>query len=194
MVDRKRIENLHKKYAKSERHFQRIFVHCQVVEEIAISAARKSGADVDYDLLSTAALLHDIGSYMLMDEDGNIDHTYYQLHAIFSAVIAEEEGFSGQVSETIKTHQNLGTTYQEFLELGWAAPEKDYEPKSEEAKILSFADRFHSKEPVFRESSQVREHLQSRFPAQVERFDAWLKKYGEPDIDNLSKKYGHRVA
>ena len=141
------IERLHRKYAPNDETFQLVYGHCQVVAEIALWCADNltEQVDIDRDLLRAAALLHDIATYGLLGADS----AYYTQHAILGAALLSEEGLDSQMTDIVKTHVLLGLSRQEIQEQGWHLPDRDYFPTSIEGEILCYADRFHSKRPVF---------------------------------------------
>lgn len=101
-------------------------------------------------MLASAALLHDIGTYVLFDDNGKVgNERLYPLHAILSAKIIADEGIDSRVASLVETHILLGLSKQEIIEKPWPLPARDYIPSSVEGELLCYADRFHSKRPTF---------------------------------------------
>ncbi len=191
-----KIEKLHRKYAKNEILFNLVYEHCQVVTEIAIWCAENIDEPVDLDLLKTSCLLHDIGSYGFLND--SFDRKYYVQHAILGSKILEAEGYSEELCSIVETHVVLGLTKDEIEENGMKLPLKDYTPKTIEARILCYADRFHTKDagtlkPVFNSFEYYRKKLKSGLPKQEQKFIDWSEEFGIPDIENLAKKYDHHI-
>ncbi len=186
-------KDLHKKYASSEKHFELCWRHCEIVAEIALSSADKKGLDVDKELLEAACLLHDVGSYMLMDEDANISG-YYNLHAIFGSKILEEEGIDDRILKAVERHVQLGMTAEDYRKSGWKNPYKDYIPVTYVERLVNYADRFHSKVPVFNSYETICKKLEKHTPHKVEVFDDYIEEFGMPDLLALSKSYGHPIS
>lgn len=190
------IEELHRKYAPNDKVYKLVYGHCQIVNEIAQWCAGNitDKAQIDTDLLQEAALLHDIGTYILFDEEGKIPRgRLYPLHAILSAKIIADEGVDAQVAQLVETHILLGLSKQEILDKPWPLPARDYIPQSVEGELLCYADRFHSKKPVFNAYGGFLDRLKQELPAQASKFEVWSQRFGIPDVDALAKKYNQPI-
>ena len=191
-----RIEELHRKYAPNEKVYQLVYGHCQVVNEIGQWCAANIGdsEQVDIDLLANAALLHDIGTYILFDAEGNVaNEKLYPLHAILGAKIVADEGLDPRVAEIIETHVLLGLSKQEILARPWSLPARDYIPQTIEGELLCYADRFHSKKPIFNAYEAFLKRLMEDLPTQAERFEEWSNRFGVPNVEALARKYRQPV-
>jgi uncharacterized protein len=192
MITIQRIEELHRKYAPNDQVYELVYGHCQIVNEIAQwCVGNISGTEnVDTELLATAALLHDIGTYILFNEGGRVENKrLYPLHAILSAKIIADEGIDTNVASLVETHILLGLSKQEIIEKPWPLPARDYIPKSIEGELLCYADRFHSKKPTFNAYDNFLARLKEDLPQQAVKFEEWSKRFGLPDIKTLAKKY-----
>lgn len=192
MLTTQQIEALHRKYAPNDEIYELVYGHCQVVNEIAQWCVGNIGdtQEIDTDLLKTAALLHDIGTYPLFIGVGKVaQQRLYPLHAILSAKIIADEGIDKRVAQIVETHILLGLSKQEILDKPWPLPARDYIPESIEGELLCYADRFHSKQPVFNSYETFLEGLKQDLPIQAARFEAWAQKFGIPDISSLADKY-----
>lgn len=184
------IEQLHRKYAPNDKLYDLVYRHCQVVAEIALWCADNIDDEVDKPLLNAAALLHDIGTYVFYDDEGNnLNDRLYPQHAMLGAKLIEDEGLPKQISDVVLTHVLLGLTKQEIIDKPWPLPARDYEPKTIEGQLLCYADRFHSKHPTFNSYDTFLKQLRSGLPLQAEKFEKWSKRFGLPDIDTFAKKY-----
>ncbi len=190
-----RIKQLHQKYAPNEVDFAAVFDHCQVVTEIAMWCADRVSDKVDTEMLETAALLHDIGSYPFLAawEVRDNYRTYYPQHAMLGSKIVLDEGYDASVASIIETHVLMGLTSEEIKQAGMSLPYRDYVPSSIEGDILCYADRFHSKKPVFNSFDSFYKRLSDGLPAQARKFKELSEKFGIPDIEALAKKYGHPI-
>jgi uncharacterized protein len=192
MITTQRVEELHRKYAPNDRVYELVYGHCQVVNEIAQWCAEniRGKENVDIELLTTAALLHDIGTYISFNEEGKIENKrLYPLHAILSAKIIADEGIDANVASIVETHVLLGLSKQEIIEQPWPLPARDYTPSSIEGELLCCADRFHSKKPTFNSYNAFLTRLQVRMPPQAAKLEEWAKRVGVPDIEALAEKY-----
>ncbi len=104
----------------------RVIDHCVAVAEFAGELARRH--DADYDLVTTAALLHDIGRAKTHGID----------HAVVGAEIARNFGLDEKIAKIIERHVGAGIPADEARKLG--LPKKDYVPKTLEEKIVAHAD------------------------------------------------------
>jgi uncharacterized protein len=190
------IERLHHKYAPNDKVYNLVYGHCQIVCEIALWCVDniKDETTVDVPLLRAAALLHDIGTYILFDDEGKVaNNRMYPQHAILGAKIVADEGIDMRISKIIETHVLLGLTKQEIIDNPWILPARDYEPDTIEGELLCYADRFHSKHPAFNAYDTFLQGLKKSLPLQAAKFEAWSKRFGIPDIDALAKKYNQTV-
>ena len=190
------IERLHRKYAPNDKVFNLVYEHCQIVSEIALWCSDNISDEivVNKQLLQTAALLHDIGTYVFFDEDGHVSNErLYPQHAILGSKILEDEGLDKQVYDMVATHILLGLTKQEIIDTPWYLPEHDYEPKTIEGELLCYADRYHSKRPSFNAFDTFLDRLKRSLPLQAAKFELWSKRFGIPDIDLLANKYEQSV-
>ncbi|MCA9332804.1 HD domain-containing protein [Candidatus Saccharibacteria bacterium] len=186
---------LHKKYAPSEEDFNLVYEHCSVVAEIALWCAGNTHEPVDRELLRTAALLHDIGSHPFLAA-WSVNESYsriYPQHAMMGAKLLAEEGLDPNICSIIETHPLLGVSKEEIIENKTAMPARDFIPQTIEGRLLCYADRFHSKKPIFSKYDTYLENLKQKFPKQAVKFEAWAKEFGIPDIELLAKKYGHPI-
>jgi uncharacterized protein len=195
-MNKEEIERMHHKYAPNDKVYNLVYGHCQIVCEIASWCADniKDETKVDLDLLQSAALLHDIGTYILFDDEGSVaNNRMYPQHAILGAKIVADEGIDIRISRIIETHVLLGLTKQEIIDTPWILPARDYEPDTIEGQLLCYADRFHSKHPTFNAYGSFLEGLKKSLPLQAAKFEVWSKRFGIPDIDALAKTYKQSV-
>ncbi len=191
---RKDIERYHKKYAPNQKVFDLVYGHCQIVAEIALWCSGNLNIKIDNNLLETAALLHDVGSYAFFNEAGqNINSRLYPQHAILGAKILEDEGVNQTISSIVATHVLLGLSKQEIIDKPWYLPEHDYQPKTIEGELLCYADCFHSKHPVFNSYQTYLNGLRQNLPTQGDKFELWSKRFGIPDINSLANQYEQSI-
>lgn len=189
------IERLHHKYAPNQRVYDLVYGHCQVVAEIALWCTRNVTDDnVDKQLLETAALLHDVGSYAFFNDQGEgVNDRLYPQHAILGARILADEGVDESVTDIIATHVLLGLSKAEIVSKPWPLPERSYEPQSIEGQLLCYADRFHSKHPTFNAFDTFLDKLKQNLPLQAEKFELWSSRFGVPDIPAMAERYNQPI-
>ncbi|KJU85220.1 metal dependent phosphohydrolase [Candidatus Magnetobacterium bavaricum] len=103
--------------------------HCIKVAEKAIEVARRTGADVDMDIVTRGALLHDLGKAK----------THEIEHGKIGAQLGAELGLPTAITDIMEKHIRGGLTPDEARELG--LPDKDYSLKTLEERIVIYADR-----------------------------------------------------
>jgi len=111
---------------------EKVIIHCEAVKELALETASilsERGLKIDFALVESGALLHDIGR--------SKTHTVH--HAVFGAEIAKSAGLPESVVSIIKRHVGGGITATEAEELGW--PTDVYVPITLEEKVVSYADK-----------------------------------------------------
>jgi len=196
MLNDTEIQELHRKYAPNDAVFNLVFTHCRIVCEIAEWCVTQNQLQVDGALLRNACLLHDIGTYVLFNEQGEvINHRMYPQHAIVGAKIVLDEGIDHRVADAIETHVLMGLTKLEIESTSrpWPLPSRDYEPQSIEGELLCYADRFHSKHPVFNQYQTFLANLERELPEQAKKFKQAAHRFGIPDITAMAEAYGHPV-
>jgi len=197
--DTETIIALHKRYAGFAKAdlFDLVFTHCQIVCEIALQCADTVNEPVDRKVLRAAALLHDIGSYPFFDDQGHTDgYGYYPMHALLGARLIADEGFDLRIAEAVENHLLLGLSKQEIATdtaRVWPLPRRDYIPKTIEAEIICYADRFHSKQPIFNGYENFLERLEADMPEQAAKFITDAKRFGVPDVAALAQKYNQKI-
>jgi len=105
---------------------ERVIDHCIAVAELAGELAKRHNAD--YDLVTTAALLHDIGRAKTHGVD----------HAVVGAEIARDLDLDEKIVRIIERHIGAGIPADEAQKLG--LPKKDYVPETLEEKVVAHAD------------------------------------------------------
>ncbi|MDQ2756366.1 MAG: HD domain-containing protein [Actinomycetota bacterium] len=193
------VRALHTRYAPSEQVLDLVLTHGHVVADIADWCAGRVEEPVDRTLLRAACLLHDIGTYVLYLEDGSIPSPRsYPLHALVGARLLADEGLPEPLWQAVETHVLMGLSRAEIVgEDGvsaWMLPHRDYLPRTVEAEILCYADRFHSKTPQLNDPQRFAAGLERRAPTQARRFRAAIERFGVPDLEALAAAYGHPVV
>lgn len=181
---------LHRRYCQNEEMLELVFTHCKIVADIAVWAVRENSIELDVDILKTICLLHDIGSYSFMHDSYN--RNVYAQHAMLGSKILQNEGFDSLVYSAVETHVLMGVSAEDIRASGMYLPAKDFIPETIYGQLLCFADRFHSKQPVFNSREYFEEKI-SKLPNQKQKFLAAVERFGEPDLAALAKKYGHSI-
>ena len=103
--------------------------HSIKVAEKALEIARRTGADLDLELVARGALFHDLGK----------TRTHDIPHGQVGAELGRELGLPEEICAVMEKHIRGGLTPAEALEL--ALPVKDYTLHRLEERIIIYADR-----------------------------------------------------
>jgi uncharacterized protein len=195
------IEALHRKYASSPQVFATVYQHCQIIADIAgqlIAAAAAAGRllPVNAGLVRVGALLHDIGAYEVTDAAGHDrpDRPYIT-HGVRGEAILRQENLPEALCQIASHHTGVGITRQQIIAQKLPLPPADYLATTNEEALIMLADKFHSKSnpPHFNAPETYRQHV-SQFGAEnAVKFDQLITRFGMPNLELLSQKYGHPI-
>jgi uncharacterized protein len=103
--------------------------HCAKVAEKALEIARRTGVDLDLELVGRGALFHDLGKAQ----------THAIEHGKIGAELGARLGLTQPILDIMEKHIRGGLTPDEAKELG--LPVKDYTLRTLEERIVIYADR-----------------------------------------------------
>jgi len=131
--------------SKSEEVFEIVLRHSLEVLEKSVEIIKKKGLydRVDFDLIISGAILHDIGTLGFL-EDKNMRG--YIRHGIMGAEILRKSGLEKEAL-IAERHTGSGLSKTEIIKNDWPLPHEDFLPLSLEEKIICYADKFSSKMP-----------------------------------------------
>jgi uncharacterized protein len=186
------IESLHKKYAASDKSFDLIFIHCQIIADIADQLITANHLIVDRELVKVGCLLHDIGVYPILNEEGKRrEGMHYITHGSRGEAILREEGYPEIIWRMASHHTGVGLTRKDIEDNNLPLPDQDFLAETEEERLVMYADKFHSKSPHphFNSYEQYKQIVESFGEGKAKLFEAMAQDFGIPDIQALSKKY-----
>lgn len=186
---------LHKKYAPSKAAFDSVWGHSQIVRRIALQVVARHHL-IDKDLVSTGALLHDIGVYELYEGDELSESRAYITHGLLGYKLLRAEGLDEAICRFALLHTGVGITTEDIKNQKLPLPLRDYLAETDEERIVMYADKFHSKTdpPVFNSANWYRSHLQDKLGVhKVNLFDEMVQEFGEPNLKPLMATYGHAI-
>lgn len=173
-------ELIEKFYPAEPRLRQLLFTHSRCVADKALMIAGKmiknnSNLTLDLQFIEEAAMLHDIG---IQNCDAKGIYCYgtlpYICHGVEGSRILAEEGLLRHAL-VCERHTGSGLTAEEIEDECLPLPCRDMLPLSLEEKIICYADKFYSKNPVSLTSekniSQIRNSLKKFGEAPLRRFD-----------------------
>jgi uncharacterized protein len=191
----RQIRALHERYAPTTAAFERVYVHCEIVCRIAEQLMESLGDTVDIELVRAGCLLHDIGAYPLFDSGGNLPEATYIRHGVIGHELLRELGYPQWLCRFCSCHTGVGLSRTDVKRQRLPLPVRDYLARSDEERLVMYADKFHSKTvpPAFVTASAYASAV-GRFGAdKVSRFAGLRQRFGEPDLAPLAREYGHPV-
>lgn len=187
---------LHKKYAPSDEVYDLVFMHSQIVLDIAMRLIEKNKLGVDAELVRIGALLHDIGVHPLFGTDGKLlPDVHYVSHGIEGEKILKNEGLPEEIWRFASHHTGVGLSAQDVLDQKLPLPPADYFADTDEELLIMYADKFHSKTtpPYFNSYEWYRKDVARFGPDKVVKLDQMAEKFGIPDLQPLSGKYSFAI-
>ncbi|WEV46922.1 HD domain-containing protein [Bifidobacterium sp. ESL0690] len=156
---------------------------------------------LDENLAVVGAMLHDIGTYLVLKHDGSdgeklqFDGPNYILHGLRGYDWLLSQGVDESIAQFARNHTGVGLTHEQVVAQGLPLPPADYVPMNLEQEVVMVADKYNSKSipPRFL-TAEAYARKARRFGADNER--QWLdlvKKYGVPDIPALAKKFDMKL-
>ena len=154
--------------------------HSLQVREKAFCILSDSGLSLDRELISTGALLHDIGIFRCHAPGicctGEAD---YMAHGIIGGEILRQYGREKGVdmepfARICERHTGSGLTEKEIIAGRLPLPPRDYLPETPEEKLICLADKFFSKSGRMEEKpfEAVRKSMARFGQEPLARFDA----------------------
>ncbi|MCO6558973.1 MAG: HD domain-containing protein [Bifidobacterium sp.] len=156
---------------------------------------------LDENLAVVGAMLHDIGTYLVLKHDGSdgeklqFDGPNYILHGLRGYDWLLSQGVDESIAQFARNHTGVGLTRDQVVAQGLPLPPADYVPMNLEQEVVMVADKYNSKSipPRFL-TAEAYARKARRFGSDNER--QWLdlvKKYGVPDIPALAKKFDMKL-
>jgi uncharacterized protein len=173
---------IRKYYADHPEAYRFVVEHAGMVAGKALEVAGRVGhLAPDLGFIEEAAILHDIGIFMIHAPHlGCHGDKPYICHGYLGRELLEKEGLKRHalVSER---HVGTGLTVRDIRENSFPLPERDMIPQSIEEQIICFADKFYSKdsEPLKEKPVPVVRGFIARYGEDKLRiFDDWLRVFG----------------
>ena len=191
------IESLHRKYASSNKVFDLIFTHCQIIADIAEQLISQNNLVVDRDLVKVGCLLHDIGVYPILDDAGNRrEGLHYITHGTRGEAILKDEGYPEEIWRMASHHTGVGLSKDDIKNQNLPLPEQDYLAETKEETLVMYADKFHSKSPIphFNSYESYKELVETFGEGKSKIFEQMAQDFGIPDLKLLSEKYDQPIG
>ena len=142
------LDIINKFYSDDDPAREILLLHSTQVRNKALFIARRLGKPVDFDLISTGAMIHDTGIRFCMAPGlGCYGADDYLLHGIIGAEKIRFLGLdeSEKLARICERHTGSGISASEIRKQQLPLPEKDFFPETAEEKIICLADKFFSK-------------------------------------------------
>lgn len=155
---------------------------------------------VDEYAVCIGALLHDIGTYKLLKEDGTsgtlrFDDPRYITHGLLGYNYLLKNSVSEDIAQFARNHTGVGLSREQVKSQNLPLPVDDYMPRTVEQEIVMVADKYNSKSvpPRFLTVESYRRKAARFGNANSLRWMSLVEKYGEPDVYALAEFFGLRV-
>lgn len=192
------IKALHQKYAKSNTDFELVYTHCQIIETITMQLLDANPiANIDRQLVHIGSLLHDIGAYDVLENGKFVAGVR---HGVIGEEILKREGYPESIWRFASHHTGIDLSEQDVIKQGLPIPAADYAPRTDEERIVMYADKFHSKSnppvesPYFCTVRWFHNYVQKFGSDKPERFNELVNFFGKPDLTPLSERFGHAIV
>jgi len=162
--------------------FQILSLHSQAVSNKAIEIAVRLGyPEIEIDFIREAAMLHDIGIfYTLAPDIGCTGDLPYICHGFKGHNLLLSEGLPKHAL-VCERHTGTGLTLSDIDKLDGLLPRRPMEPVSQAEKLITYCDKFFSKDPLhLNEERSVEAVLQDlvRFGREKGKiFEEWHRKF-----------------
>lgn len=157
---------------------------------------------IDEHLVVIGGLLHDIGTYFLLKQDGSdggplkFDGPNYVRHGLKGYEYLLNEGVDESIAQFARNHTGVGLTKEAVESQGLPLPPADYVPMNLEQEVVMVADKYNSKSipPKFL-TAEAYARKAARFGESNRR--EWLRlleRYGVLDVTPLAEQYHMRIV
>jgi len=178
------IKIIQKYYNSKLKTYDFLVIHSRMVTKKALKTARIiKYLNPDLKFIKEAAMLHDIGIFLTNTPELECyGEKPYICHGYLGRKLLEKQGLlkHGLVCER---HIGVGLTKEDIINRKLPLPKRDMVPITLEEKIITYADKFFSKNKEYlqKEKSieQVKKELAQYGKDKVQKFDEWLKIFKE---------------
>ena len=167
-----------RKYSTTKKHYNIILNHSLLVlgKSIDIITKKKLYNDIDFDLIISGSLLHDIGTYKFMKNFDKFQEDYLK-HGIIGGEILRKEGLAKEAL-IAERHIGSGLSKKYIVENNLPLPKKDFLPITLEQKLVCYADKFYSKSGKKDNLRSIKKEMKEFGKEPFERFLELEKMFG----------------
>jgi len=194
------IIKLHKKYAPSKDIFDIVYLNCLATWKIALQIIESSKLELNRELVKTGCLLHDIGTYRLIQPE-DVAWAGYANRGVVGAEMLKEEGFAKELCNVVAHHVGLGLTKKRISETFLPVPKEDLQPQTTEERLVNYVSKLHSRSDASEFNSQFNSvdfyraflrKLDSEYELNV--FESLVEEFGEPNLNDLASEFNQKLA
>lgn len=160
--------------------------HSKLVARKALQVAERiKYLNPDFKFIEEAAMLHDIGIFMIhAPKIGCYGFHPYISHGYLGREILEKEGFPKHAL-VCERHVGVGLTVEDIENNKFPLPKREMLPVTLEEKIICFADKFYSKKEHSltneKSVSEIREIIAKFGYDKLKQFDEWIEFFKEAE-------------
>jgi len=170
---------MQKYYDKDSLLYEILMDHSVKVKDKALKIAQKHPElKIDLAFLEEAAMLHDIGIFLTKAEGIGCQGNYpYICHGYLGADLLRKEGFP-QHALVCERHTGVGLSVMDIINQNLPLPHREMVPQSMEEILISYADKFYSKD-----SSEelpldlIKQRLSAFGQDKLQIFEQWQVKF-----------------
>lgn len=189
-----RIIEIHKKHAPSKEMYDIVLLNCRAVWLVAQNIIEMKHLILDTDLVRAACLLHDVGTYKLI-QPNDVPWVGYVNRGVVGSEILGDEGCPKYLCNAVRHHAGLGLSKERIIESGIGLPHEDLRPRTIEERLVNYASKLHSRSDSANSFSQFIKAKSYRKllgnignPYYRDEFEALVDEFGEPDLLSLSRE------
>jgi uncharacterized protein len=166
-----------KYYPKDSEAYPYFFIHSVKVTELALNIYKHNKhLNLNKKFILKGAMLHDIGIIKTKaPEIGCHGKHPYIAHSYLGREILEKNGMP-DIAPVCERHVGVGLSVKDIVKSKMPLPHHDMLPKSNEEKIICYADKFYSKSE---------NHL--LIPKPVEKIKRKVSKYGKDKLERFEE-------
>lgn len=156
---------------------------------------------IDVDLAVRGAMVHDIGTYLVLRENGadggplKFGDNYIE-HGLLGYRLLLDEGIDESIAQFARNHTGVGLTREAVVRQHLPLPPYDYVPVNLEQEIVMVADKYNSKSvpPRFLTAATYARKAARFGEGNREEWLGLVRKYGEPPVAALAEHYHEKLT
>ncbi|MAG47555.1 phosphohydrolase [archaeon] len=173
------IKIIEKYYSPKSKVYYLLTEHSKAVTKKALEIAKNSKLKLDLKFIEEATMLHDIGIFLTkkpeIDCHGNKP---YICHGYLGRKLLEKEGYP---KHALVCERHISLTKEIIMKESFPIPRRDMIPITNEEQIISFADKFFSKNKEYltkeKPLNTIKKELKKYKEDKIKLLNKWIKKF-----------------